>query len=227
MAIALHHSRASGTALVILLGIANHDGDGGSWPSMTTLAKYGRCSIGQARRSVRKLEELGEVIVYQNGGGTSTTADHSRPNLYKITLSCPAECDRSKNHRTREPLAALDPLAPMQGDSTHAGGPPAPMQAEPSTNQTLKDINTKRQVPTRASASVAPAPYVPRYVPPAEPELDPALTEAEQAIADHAATLPCSSGARPNHWYPPTCRSCVQCGLTLDSLANQLQETRA
>lgn len=146
MAIALHHSRAKGSARLVLIGIANHDGDGGAWPSNKTLAKYAGVSVEQVRKNVRKLEELGEVQVFQQQGGTASTPEHMRPNLYKFQLSCPPTCDRTKNHRTREPLVNFDPPSPMQGGNAHEGGAPhmhegghpSPSRAEPPINHPLK-----------------------------------------------------------------------------------------
>lgn len=103
MAIALNHSQAKGTDRLVLLGIANHDGDGGSWPSLETLRKYaGNVDERTVRRSLRSLEALGEVRVDQNGGGLRTTRNDRRPNLYHFLLTCPEGCDRSRNHRSHD-----------------------------------------------------------------------------------------------------------------------------
>ena len=102
MAIALHHSRSSGTTKLVLLGIANHDGDGGAWPSLATLATYaGGVSERTVSRAISELVELGEVSVERNAGGLRNCRDDRRPNLYHFLLSCPPECDGSKNHRVR------------------------------------------------------------------------------------------------------------------------------
>ena len=102
MAIALHHSRSSGTTKLVLLGIANHDGDGGAWPSLATLATYaGSVSERTVSRAIGELVELGEVSVERNAGGLRNCRDDRRPNLYHFLLSCPPDCDGSKNHRVR------------------------------------------------------------------------------------------------------------------------------
>lgn len=102
MAIALHHSRSSGTTKLVLLGIANHDGDGGAWPSLATLATYaGGVSERTVSRAIGELVELGEISVERNAGGLRNCRDDRRPNLYHFLLSCPPECDGSKNHRVR------------------------------------------------------------------------------------------------------------------------------
>lgn len=99
MAIALHHSRAKGAARLILVGIANHDGDGGAWPSIATLAKYANTTERSAQRAITELCGLGEVERHVQQGGTHRTPDWGRPNLYRFLLRCPAGCDRTKNHR--------------------------------------------------------------------------------------------------------------------------------
>ncbi|QBE48763.1 hypothetical protein [Leucobacter triazinivorans] len=122
LALALHHSRAKGSAKLVLIGIANHDGDGGSYPATLTLAKYAgfegwdaepeddtpeakkaarkrrENAKKAAREAVRKLEALGEVEVITNGG-VQGKPEHERTNLYRILLACPPECDRSAQHR--------------------------------------------------------------------------------------------------------------------------------
>lgn len=67
------------------VGMANHDGDGGCWPSVATLATYVGVTPRQVQRLIRSLEEKGRVRVEQNAGGTTRTADHRRPNLYVLS----------------------------------------------------------------------------------------------------------------------------------------------
>lgn len=118
MAIALRHSRAKGTAKVVMIGIANHDGDGGSWPSVDTLADYANVDPRTVQRAIDQLVKLGEVRRIIQGGGTHLTADSHRPNLYEVMLRCPGDCDRTPQHRTRKQLARPrpTPLAGLAGD---------------------------------------------------------------------------------------------------------------
>ena len=99
VAIALHHSRAKGSAKLVLIGIANHDGDGGAFPKIATLAKYANIHPRNVVKCLNTLGALGEIIIHQNAGGTLKTPDSVRPNLYEFILSCPDDCDRTKNHR--------------------------------------------------------------------------------------------------------------------------------
>ena len=102
VAIALHHSKAKGTTKLVLIGLANHDGDGGSFPKIATLAKYAGVHPRHVVRCLNQLGALGEIIIHQSQGGTARTPEHVRPNLYEFILECPPECDRTKNHRIKD-----------------------------------------------------------------------------------------------------------------------------
>lgn len=99
MAIGLHHSKARPSAKLVLLGIANHDGDGGAWPSVATLAVYASVDRSNVQRAITKLEELGEIERVIQAGGFQSTNDWDRPNLYRFKLQCPPNCDRTTAHR--------------------------------------------------------------------------------------------------------------------------------
>jgi hypothetical protein len=99
MAVCLHHSKATGTCKVVLLGIANHDGDGGAWPTVRTLAKYARVHARNVQKALVKLQSLGELEVYYQEGGMANVADQDRPNLYRILVRCPVTCDGTTQHR--------------------------------------------------------------------------------------------------------------------------------
>lgn len=113
MAIALHHSKAKGSTKLILVGIANHDGDGGAMVGMARLATYGGVEVRQARKGIRRLEALGEIRTHVQAGSLDYLDDHEQPNRYDFLLECPVWCDRSKNHRdTRKSYARpADPAA--------------------------------------------------------------------------------------------------------------------
>lgn len=86
MALVLRHSRSKGTDKVVLIGIANHDGDGGAWPAIATLARYANVSERTVQRSIESLVALGELEVLENAGGKAGMRADRRPNLYRITL---------------------------------------------------------------------------------------------------------------------------------------------
>jgi hypothetical protein len=124
MAIALHHSRAKGGAKVVLLGIANHDGDGGSWPTIATLARYANVSPRRAQEFVQQLKALGEIEIHVNEGGTARTRNGQRPNLYEFLISCPEDCSGDKNHTPRGKRTPVDKSVrsyPERGTRDSAG----------------------------------------------------------------------------------------------------------
>lgn len=71
------HSKAEGAALLALLCIADHDGDGGSWPGMDTIARRARVTRDAARKIIRRLEASGEIVTDLNAGGGLRTANLS------------------------------------------------------------------------------------------------------------------------------------------------------
>lgn len=100
MAAVLHHSRATGTDKLVLLGIANHDGDGGAYPTIETLSRYANCTTRSVQRSIARLIELEEIEVLTQLGGSIDVRPDRRPNRYIVLVRCPSTCDGSTNHRT-------------------------------------------------------------------------------------------------------------------------------
>lgn len=82
----LHNSKAKGTTKLVLIGIANHEGDGGAWPTLETLGKYAACSRSTVKSAIRWLVEHGEIEVLQNAGGNDRTRPDRRPNLYRVLV---------------------------------------------------------------------------------------------------------------------------------------------
>lgn len=100
LAIVLHHSRLSGAQKLLMVGVANHDGDGGAYPSQLRLATYcGVSDVRNLRRIIDKCVEAGELTVNVQAGGSVNTPEHRRSNLYEINVKCPPNCDRTTQHR--------------------------------------------------------------------------------------------------------------------------------
>lgn len=156
VAIVLHHSHAGGTAKLVLVGIANHDGDGGAWPRIETLMKYAGRSERTVQAALGELQALGELVVHRNAGGSSSTPRDRRPNLYEITLNCPPECEGGKQHRTPD-----DDVAEAAGDT-----PGAPVDNH------SDGVQPAAPRPLRGAAECTPGvrPSAPRGVQPAAPE---------------------------------------------------------
>ncbi len=119
MTLAWDHSESRGTTRLVLLAIADHDGDGGAWPAMATIARKANCSPRRAQECVRELVKMGELRVHERGGGTLQTPSWERPNRYEITItpvdnSTDTPCENSQ-----------DPPAESRG------GPPAESRATP------------------------------------------------------------------------------------------------
>jgi hypothetical protein len=163
LAIALHHSRAKGTAKLVLIGIANHDGDGGAWPSVATLAHYAAVDARNVQRALDKLVNLGEIRRDVQAGGDSRVPDHRRPNRYRFLLECPHNCDRTRQHRTRHhELVNLETegVAPASPGGASAGGGVAPASPKPSTNQTTTADHPERRVSKRANSAPCGHPWI-------------------------------------------------------------------
>jgi hypothetical protein len=170
LTVVLHHSRAKGTARLVLLGIANHDGDGGAWPALATLAKYaGGIDERNVRKALRTLEGLGELSTQLQAGGTVDTIDALRPNRYTITLACPFDCDRSPQHRTGRQLRLVTPVSVdpadlgayaspggasvPRGEAPASPGGGAPASPEPSIEPNVNTgVTEVRKSPRRGRA---------------------------------------------------------------------------
>lgn len=131
MAVVLHHSRTSGAEKLILLGIANHDGDGGAWPKIETLAKYAGINVRGTQRALRRLIENhpDELRVDLQAGGNHLTRADRRPNRYTILITCPEWCDHSAQHRdTRRDSARGSGATSPNNRGVSRGGPAATPQ---------------------------------------------------------------------------------------------------
>lgn len=96
----LHHSRAVGTDRLVLLSIANRDGGDGCWPTVKTLARLANVDQRSVRPALRRLAASGELVVHAQGGGVADLdPGHLRPDRYEVVVICPANCDRTTEHR--------------------------------------------------------------------------------------------------------------------------------
>jgi hypothetical protein len=83
VSLVLNKSKATGRAKLVLLGIANHLGDQGAWPAISTLARYANASERSVKRDIQELIDLGELRVeLQN----APTQNQYKTNLYWITI---------------------------------------------------------------------------------------------------------------------------------------------
>lgn len=122
-----------GTLKLVLIGIANHAGDGGSWPSINTLARYASVTPRNAQKAVHALAEAGWITIHEQKGGTTRTPNYARPNLYEIRW------ERFVAPDTPPPSGAT-PGPPVGGDTP----PPTGATPEPSLEPATTEPSSKR-----------------------------------------------------------------------------------
>lgn len=76
-------SQATGRARLVLLAIADHQGEIGAWPSIATLARMVNASERSVQRDIQELVELGELEVHVQ---QAPSRGQYKSNLYWITL---------------------------------------------------------------------------------------------------------------------------------------------
>ena len=115
MTTVLYHAKVGGSAKLILLGIANHEGDGGAYPAVDTLARYANIDRRQTQRILRSLEDKGLLLSTMRFGSST---------LYRVAVQCPENCDRSTNHRLLDRGGVEDTPSTQRGglDDTPRGG---------------------------------------------------------------------------------------------------------
>jgi hypothetical protein len=77
------HSKSDGRARLVLLAIADHQGDIGAWPSLKRLADMVNSSERSVQRDIQHLQEIGELIVEVQNAPTRT---QYKSNLYWVNL---------------------------------------------------------------------------------------------------------------------------------------------
>jgi len=77
------HSKATGRTKLILLAIADHQGEQGAWPSISTLAKMTNSSERSVKRDIQDLQAMGELKVEVQKAPMS---GKYKTNLYWVTL---------------------------------------------------------------------------------------------------------------------------------------------
>jgi len=165
MAVVLHHSKARGTNKLILLGIANHQGDGGAWPKVETLATYANVTYRNAQKAIEQLVRAGELARYVQQGGPRDMRDRDRPNRYDVLVTCPAWCDRTPNHKPLRGWQRADDGSYHRPDEQLVAWPAEPDQLEDQHQDQAPEQPAEPAEPERPSAGRKPTPATP---PPAE-----------------------------------------------------------
>jgi len=77
-------SKADGRARLVLLAIADHQGELGAWPSLATLARMANASERSVQRDIEYLVQIGELEVHYQ---QAPTRNHYKSNLYFVKLA--------------------------------------------------------------------------------------------------------------------------------------------
>lgn len=172
----MYHALARGTDLVILMGIASHDGDGGAWPSIARLARYARADERTVRRSLARLVDAGELAIEYQAGGTSETRHDRRPNRYRVLVACPPGCSGAPHHLDRGDAHVLPSRggaharsSTSRGDAhvRHGGTPTSPepihepTPPQPPAQRGERTSCTRHSRPRRGCAACAAPPAPP------------------------------------------------------------------
>lgn len=132
------HSRASGTARLVLLAIADFSDDAGSaWPSLTTIARKCNVSRSTAIRAVAELVGGGELVRVHGGGR------HGRggvSNGYRVTVkeSQPDTTSPARSGVTDGTSSEME-LVPNRAEVV------SPVEPEPSLEPSVK--KSRRSAP--------------------------------------------------------------------------------
>jgi hypothetical protein len=126
----LTQSPTSGDDKVVLLGIANHDGDGGAWPAIATLATYARKSERTVQRILQRLAEGGHIVIHVHGGGTRDSRNDRRPNRYEI-LRGDNSCHPVPGDGVTDPANGVTESAERGDSSCRVNRPSEPPSSEP------------------------------------------------------------------------------------------------
>ena len=78
------YSQAQGRARLVLLAIADHQGEIGAWPSIETLAKMVNASERSVQRDIQELIAMGELTVEVRN---APTRGQYKANLYWVNVS--------------------------------------------------------------------------------------------------------------------------------------------
>lgn len=141
-------SKASGTALLVLLAIADYaDRDGRAYPSITSIAEKVRTSERNVQKLLRKLEAMGEIGVQIMGGRHNCNVYFVRQNGERQftpeapeTVNARTPIEREKGEQlcrkgeqegqervnARTPDPSLDPIDPLERENAREASPPPP-----------------------------------------------------------------------------------------------------
>lgn len=141
MAEVFEYSRAKYAARLVLLALADHadDEQRTAWPSLTRLGVKCRLDRANVARSLRTLEQLGELVRERAPGGGHETTRYRIPSLPVVS-----ECNQCQGDTSVTAPLELVSIPPQ----TSVTARPKPSEEEPSQNHhTHRARATWRRVP--------------------------------------------------------------------------------
>jgi len=142
---------------IVLVGLANHDGKGGCWPAIATLAKYSGVSYRHVQRLVSNLEDRGLVTVDRHAGGTAETRGDRRTNRYQLHLDgVTPRSPRDQSHEVtpESPREANGVTSSAPRDDTHVIHGVTPTSGEPSLNRPIEEPSPQFSDMTKQRAAL-------------------------------------------------------------------------
>jgi DNA-binding transcriptional MocR family regulator len=143
------HSASQSTDRLVLLALADSADDSGScWPSVLTLARKAAVSRRTVQRSLRTLEDMGEVSSVK-GGGTGSSR-------YRITLDprvdstqfAPRQGDTGDNVTQRQDDTPRQPVTGINGGKNGQGGGRQPVTGDKGDARTVKRASKNKNSPS-------------------------------------------------------------------------------
>jgi DNA-binding transcriptional regulator YhcF (GntR family) len=175
-------SAHTGSALLMLLAIADHANDDGvCWPSVETLAAKARVQARQAQNLIAQLEQSGELAV-QRGRGRKNTS------IYVVKISGKGAIQRDIDYAEKVQSSAekvQSSAVKVQSSAVKGAIAIAPDPSEPSIEPSLEPLE-------RATAAEPPAPPVATVSAALDGEPLPAAPEAaatSKSLARHPAVV--------------------------------------
>jgi hypothetical protein len=126
-------SKSKGRARLVLLSIADHQGELGAWPSIETLAKMVNSSPRSVQRDIQELIELGELVVEFR---SAPTYGPYKANRYFVNLPGVTN-EVSEVTKTASEVTDLESEVTESASEVTAGG-------VLTLNRTLKETLTKQ-----------------------------------------------------------------------------------
>ena len=141
-------SKQSGSALVVLLAIADHvnDATGEACPGVPRLAAMARLSDRGTQKVLQKLSAAGEIEIRENGGVKTA---HGSTNCYRLSGF---GLDEGVNVGTPQEVNASSPLAENAADEVNAGTPQEVNAGTPLMGQEGQGVNVGTPQEVNASS---------------------------------------------------------------------------